>query len=283
MANEQHHEQPRILGELLDSLEGQLRGRAAPGVRAIHRPPGGSAEPTSPFTVVELDSEPMAMGLSYNLLEDGSARARYDALDLHALAGEGDALSLARRVLGSDPAQRVVGYAACHALSQLLLRDGAAGEGLRETERDLAEVLEPGPADHVGMVGHTPRMVRRFEAAGAGTITVLERRGREPDAAEACGAAVTTAPAELAACNKVLITSTTLLNDTFDAIERATRGAALRALYGPGAGVLPHALFGRGIDAVGGMVVTNPAELVRRQLAGERWGDARRKVVWLRA
>ena len=45
---------------------------------------------------------------------------------------------------------------------------------------------------------------------------------------------------------------------------------------------MPEPLFSRGIDAVAGLIVSDAEALVRRQLGGRRWGDARRKVVLLR-
>jgi uncharacterized protein len=266
-----------ILNELLQRLEDHFARRAAPPVRAIHPPPGGSGESSSPFTLVLLGGDAPACGLSYNLLEGAEARARYDALDVGALAAD-PALVLARRVLADGPQERVVGYAACHALSQLLLREHPA----RATEQDLLELLAPGAGDHVGLVGFASRLVRRLFEAGAGRVTVLERPDRAPDPADAEGAEVSTSADDLAACSKVLFTSTTLLNNTFDGLEAQTRGAGFRAVYGPGAPVLPEPLFERGIDAVAGLIVTDAEVLVRRQLSGRRWGDARRKVVLLR-
>ena len=55
-----------------------------------------------------------------------------------------------------------------------------------------------------------------------------------------------------------------------------------RGVYGPGAGVMPEVLLDRGIDAVAGLLVTRADALVERQLAGEKWGDAREKVVFSR-
>ena len=278
-----------ILQELLQSLEGHFAGRSAPSVLAIHPPPGGSDEGTSPFTLVVLDTEPKAAGLSYNLLEDPEGRARYDALDLAALVSRGDALQLAREVLDDDPATRVVGYAACHALSQLVLRERGAQRvpsdrpPWRESEEDLVQLLRLHAADHVGLVGVALRIVRSLDAAGAGPVTVLERPTRAAEIARAGGATLTTAPGDLARCNKVLITSTNLHNGTFDDLEQQSRGAEHRAVYGPGAGVLPDVFFARGIDAVAGLVVTDAETLVRRQLGGKKWGDAKRKLVLTRA
>lgn len=267
-----------ILQQLLASLRRRLP--SDPPLRAIHPPPGGSAERTSPFTFVLLETEPPAAGMAYNLLEDDEARARYDALDLEAIVAGGPALQQTSALLAGEPARRVVGYAICHALSQLALRD--PDPSYHATDEDLLEVLAPGPDDHVGLVGYAGRMVRRLGQLGAARVTVLERPGRRELPEPPPGVTVSMEPPDLSACNKVLITSTTLLNDTFDELEGLTRGAAFRAVYGPGAGILPDPLFARGIDAVASMLVVDAEALVQRQLRGQRWREARTKRVLLR-
>ncbi len=272
---------PRILQELTDQLAGRLDGRSVPGVRSIHPPPGGSSERTSPFTLVVLDEAETTLGLCYNLLETPDDTVRYDALDLKELAHSGDAMSLARRALSADAAERIVGYAACHALSQLIFRQ-EHNRSWRESDDDVVEMLAPRATDHVGLVGFAPPMVRRLVEAGAGKLTVAERPDRARALEHREDVVITTDASDLAACNKVLLTSTTLLNGTFDNLEVLTRGAQVRALYGPGASVLPDPVLARGIDAMAGLVVTDADALIDHQLGGRRWGRAKRKVLFVK-
>lgn len=252
---------------LLTSLRESLAGEDVPRVAAVVKPPGGADEKVSCFTFVVLD-DGMA-GLCFNLLPDPQSRQDYDAADWSPLVGKG-ALEVAEELWNLDIVHRVIGYAACSALSQLLFRRGAPVV----EETDLFALLDPQQGDHVGVVGYAPPMVRRI-AKSAGQVTVLERREKKGGD----NILVTAEAEELGGCNKVLVTSTTLLNDTLGDIARITAGASFRALYGPGAGILPTVFFQHGFQAVAGLQVIDPEALVERQRTGKRWGDAKRKIV----
>ena len=91
------------------------------------------------------------------------------------------------------------------------------------------------------------------------------------------GWSVTLDAGELAHCNKVLSTSTVLLNDTLDAILERCRDAERFALIGPGAGCLPDPLFARGVTLLGGSWIVNPAGFKAALQAGNAWGGFARK------
>ena len=252
---------------LVASLRDGLDEETVPRLAEVVKPPGGSDEKVSCFTFVVLDDG--TVGLCFNLLADQQSRRDYDATDGSLFVGR-DALEVAEDLLHPSIVHRIVGYAACSALSQLLFRRGAPVV----EETDLFELLDPQQGDHVGVVGYAPPMVRRI-ARSAGQVTVLEKREKKGGD----NIHVTTGAEELGDCNKVLVTSTTLLNDSLGDIARITTGASFRALYGPGAGILPTVFFQRGFQAVAGLQVTDPALLVERQRAGKRWGDAKKKIV----
>lgn len=257
-----------VRAEILESLEQSYRERPVPRVAEVIAPPERAADRVSPFTVVLLEEG--AAGVCYNLLEERD-RPAYDALELAAFQGAG-ALELARELCAEERARRVVGYAACAALSQARFR---AGEPAVDTEADLLELAAIGPADRVGLVGYAPPFAREIAERGA-RLVVLEREGAVParDRLEAARS-----PRDLEECQVVLITSTTLLDDSFAELEALTRRARFRALYGPGAGILPDALFRRGLDALGGMLILDGRALAARQREGRPWGDAKRKMV----
>ena len=89
-----------ILRELLAAIEARFDGREPPAVASIHRPPGGSGEQTSPFTLVVLDASPVAAGLCYNLLEERAARER-------AYGDVGRGLGKDVRMVGERPADEI--------------------------------------------------------------------------------------------------------------------------------------------------------------------------------
>ena len=262
-----------VADDLLAQLQRQL-GRDVPRVRALHLPPqpwNGSRD--GEFCALELDSG--ALGLSYVLLGDTLAR-------LAGLAGSGaasglagtDALALARRWRDGHGAERALGFAAVNALSRHLL-DRA---GLVPPDAiDSIGGLDPQPGEHIGMIGFFPPLVKPVTACGA-RLTVLELRadlaGQHP------GFTVTLDPAALQACDKVLSTSTVLLNDTLDAMLAHCRNARAVAMIGPGAGCLPDALFARGVTALGGSWVEDSAGFVAALRAGRPWGGCARKSSW---
>jgi len=257
-----------VAAELLAGLSRAGAGRAAPRVRALHLPPDvpGAAK-EGEFCALELDDG--SLGLSYVLLGDTLARLR--AGQAGALKGA-DALEVAGWFAAGAGPRRTVGYAAVNALTASLY----ARAGYRPPDAvDSLGLLDPRPGDHVGMVGLFRGLAERVVRAGAG-LTVLELRAELAGAGE--GFRVTLDAAELATCNKVLSTSTVLLNDTLDQILSACRGARTLAVIGPGAGCLPDPLFARGVTVLGGAAVEDRDAFLQALGAGAPWGGTVRKV-----
>jgi uncharacterized protein len=254
--------------ELLDSIEARYEGRTLPRVAEVIPPPGGSGEEVSPFTLVMLEEG--TVGPCWNLLERPEHLAQYRALDARAYQGR-PALEVARELLEDDRARRIVGYAACNALSQALFLSGV----FPVDRSDLLDLAGVDASDDVGLVGYTPPLLGQL-ADRAGQVLVLEREGEMP---ERDGVKVARSPADLARCDVVLITSTSLLDDSLLELERVTRRARFRAIYGPGAAIVPDALFARGIDAIAGMLITDGPTLAERHRRGQLWGDTKHKFV----
>jgi len=80
---------------------------------------------------------------------------------------------------------------------------------------------------------------------------------------------VTLDAAELAACSKVVSTSTLLLNDTLDRMLDHCRSAHWFAMVGPSAGCLPDALFARGVTLLGGSWVKDRVGFIDALKRGE--------------
>lgn len=60
----------------------------------------------------------------------------------------------------------------------------------------------------------------------------------------------------------LVITGTTLINDTLDDLLQLAKPEAHIVVVGPTASLLPDAFFKRGVDILGGISVTNPDELL---------------------
>jgi uncharacterized protein len=248
-----------IARDFLDILHRCHERAPLPAVRALHLPPPGAEGKTAEFCAVELEDG--ALGLSYVLLGDTLA-------ELHAgapgLAGK-SALEVAGWYAEGSAIQRTLGFAAINALTRCLF-DRAGFVPPAST--DSIGQLDPRPGDEVGMIGLFYPLVQPIVAAGA-RLTVVELR---PDlAGEKEGWRVTLDAADLAACNKVLATSTVLLNDTLDAILGHCRGAEAIAMIGPGAACLPDPLFARGITMMGGSWISDRAGFIQALGAGQSW------------
>lgn len=217
------------------------------------------------FCAVQLDDG--VVGLAFTLL-DGTLAA------LHARGADSGraAMDLVRGYAADDGAARALGLATINALTRRLFdRAGFVPDDSIDSFGSLA--LKPG--DRLGMVGHFTPLIEQARASGI-PVTVLELK---PELVrEEAGLAVTLDPARLAGCNKIVSTSTLLLNDTFEAVSAAWRGAAAVAIVGPSAGCPPDPLFAAGVSAVGTAWIADADAFLDRVAAGEKWGAASRKV-----
>jgi uncharacterized protein len=265
-----------IAHELLALLERFAARAALPKVRALLLPP--SAVPTSiagEFGAIELEDG--SLGLSYVLLDEPTRRLVAEGGD-PSLGLEGaDALSVARWFCDEPGARRALGFAAVNALTRCLFDRAGFVPG---PSGDSIGMLAPQAADHIGMIGLFPPLVKHIAKAGA-RLTVVELRGDL--AGERDGYRVTTDRNDLATCNKVIATSTLLLNGTLDAMLAACPKAQSFALIGPGAGCLPDPLFARGVTLMGGTWITDREGFRAALATGSPWTAAARKVATARA
>jgi len=259
-----------VAHELLGLLERFAARSPLPRVRALLLPP--AAPPTSiagEFCAIELDDG--SLGLSYVLLDESTRRLVAQRGDDSLGLQGADALAVARWFGDAPGARRALGFAAINALTRCLF--DRAGF-VPPASGDSGGMLAPQPGDHVGMIGLFPPLVSGIVRAGA-RLTVVELRGDLVGARE--GYRVTTDRGELAGCNKVVATSTLLLNDTLDAMLQVCANARAFALIGPGAGCLPDPLFARGVSFVGGTWITDPDAFRAALAAGTSWSAAARK------
>ena len=240
--------------------------RPPPVARVYLPPPDPGPEGRGEFCAVQLGDG--SAGLAYVLLE--GARERLAALHADRLAGR-DAAELAHGLEGSDPAQRSLGLAALNALTRHLY--GRAGFTPDLARGSLGDV-SLAPADRLGMVGFFPPLVRRAREAGI-PLLVVELKSELVQ--EGPGLTVTLDPARLAECTRVVCTSAALLNQSLEALLAHARGCREFALVGPSAGCVPDPLFSRGVTAMGGTWIRDPALLIERMERGEKWGDATAK------
>ena len=175
------------------------------------------------FCAVQLDDG--AVGLAFTLL-DGTLAALHGRNDMAGCA----ALDLVRGYAEGDGAARALGLAAINALTRRLFdRTGF----VPDDSIDSFGSLRLAPGDRLGMVGHFTPLIEQARELGI-PVTVLELKAEL--VREEPGLVVTLDPQRLAGCNKIVSTSTLLLNDTFERVSDAWRGAEAVAIVGPSAG-----------------------------------------------
>ncbi len=257
-----------VAHELLERLLRALDGRPPPTVRGLHLPPAPwDGTKDGEFGAIELADG--SLGLSYVLLDDTLA-ALGDARHRSGIAGA-DPREVARWWIGPPGARRTLGFAAVNALTRHLFdRVGY----VPPTATDSIGGLDPQAGEHIGMIGYFPPLVKQVTARGA-RLTVLELR--RDLAGERAGFRITLDPRDLQRCDKVLSTSTVLLNDTLDEVLAHCARARAFAMVGPGAGCLPDALFERGVTLLGGTWIEDAAGFVQALAAGRPWGPHTRK------
>jgi len=256
--------------EYLAQLEAFASHGPLPRVRALHLPPAQAADDTKgEFCALELEDG--SLGLSYVLFDDTLARLHHGADGL-GLAGA-DALAVARRYADADSFGKTIGFAAANALTRCLF-DRA---GFRpEDSPDSIGRMNPQPGEQIGMIGLFRPLLKRILESGA-QLTVVELKAEL--AGDAGGYRVTLDADELAACSKVVSTSTLLLNDTLDRMLDCCRNATWFAMVGPSAGCLPDALFARGVTLLGGSWIGDRQGFIAALKSGESRSEFAGKFV----
>jgi uncharacterized protein len=140
---------------------------------------------------------------------------------------------------------------------------------------DPMGLLAIGGGDRVGMVGLFSGLVDTIKKAGA-ELVIIEKN--EHLAQRYRDLPITLDVAKLAGCNKILCTGTTLLNNSLDNVLSHWSPDAFISVVGPTAGYFPDPLFACGVDVVGGRVVVDNEEFLRRLAHRKRWTDTTRKT-----
>lgn len=182
-------------------------------------------------------------------------------------------VELARYCAGADEADCSLGLAAVNAITRHVFRQA---DFTPADTPDSMGILDIDAADHVGMVGYFPSLVKRLRNNGI-RLTVVEKKPQFHKRQD--NFLVSADPHTLEGCNKVMITASTLLNNSIDEVLDNSRGAQRRVMIGPTAGFFPDPLFARGITAIGGSEIRDP-DLARQRLSANLGlGESARKFL----
>jgi len=250
--------------DYLAQLEAFAARGPLPRVRALHLPPNKRPEDDRGiFCAMELEDG--SIGLSYVLLDDTLERLRQGS-DGFGLCGA-DTLAVARRYVSDRGIWKTLGFAAANALSRCLF-DRA---GFRpDCNTDSIGQVNPQAGEHIGMIGYFSPLLGRITRSGA-RLTIVELRADL--VGEHDGFRVTLDAEDLCDCNKVISTSTLLLNDTLEHMIECCSKARWFAMVGPSAGCLPDALFARGVTLVGGSWVNDSDGFTAALRSGASLGE----------
>ena len=250
-----------VLSDLVDLIVVLGEERELPAVRSLYKPRTTTLpERPKKFGVVALTDG--SCGFFFAGLDD--TLLRLDACDPHQFT-ERATLDLVKNCLGTDPLSTAVGLGVLNAVSQHLLKK--SGFELDRATDPLGR-LDLAKAHHVGMVGFFSPLIKLW-GNFPGKLTVIEK---DPQFLKRSGPfEVTDQTDRLRSCDRVLITGSTLINDTLDDVLGHCDPNAQVALVGPSACCLPDPIFERGVDVVGSTMVSDLPQLMTLLEAGEPW------------
>jgi uncharacterized protein (DUF4213/DUF364 family) len=241
-----------------------------PPVEKVFFPPfcKGGQPKDSQFMAVSLEGG--ATGISYVLLPD-EYMEEYTALKPDDFEGK-DPESYALKFSSPDPINAMIGLATINAICQQVMKETNCEV---DSATDSLGLLAISPGDRVGMVGFFSGLSRTIIESGA-DLVVIEKNEKLirkfPDLT------ITMDTKRLRTCNKIISTSTTVLNDSLDEILEQCSPDTFVSIVGPTAGYFPDPLFSRGVDVVGGRVVKNGKSFMRLLKERRRWGDTTQRT-----
>jgi uncharacterized protein len=172
------------------------------------------------------------------------------------------ALDLAQEALGDNGIRRAVGIAAMNALADTCWRRRPHFDTELQLDVDAFDATEIYPGDRVVVVGAFVPFLRQLKRRRQSYL-VLEQDPATLKADElpffrpADHAAAVVPQADV-----LLITGTTLINDTLEGLLTLANPAARVTMVGPTVTMLPDAFLRRGADVLGTVRITAPEEFL---------------------
>ena len=240
-----------------------------PLIKDIIVPPYDSESKKANFSAIVLEDS--TIGLIFINLNP-AVKQKFKSEDFSELKKK-NVVQLARSFNSKDLFEKSLGLGCINAISQFIFK--RADFNLNFTSDSLG-LLNIKHNDIVGMVGFFPPLVKLIEKIGSKLI-IIEKK--EDLVQETNSWTVTLEPNKLKKCNKVLITGTTVLNETIDDILQYCTNATQASIIGPTASFLPDPIFDRGINILGGAFVVDSDSLIRSIQQNIKWGRSVEKYV----
>ena len=162
----------------------------------------------------------------------------------------------------APPLKKAVGIAILNALSESCRKRLPDAGYVRETGKDALDTVPLPDAGYVVVVGALVPIIKRLKVQGRPFgILELDLRTLKPDEIP-FAIPREHANAEIRRADMLVITGTTLINNTLEPLLALSRPGATILIVGPTASMLPDAFFRRGVTLLGGDIVTRPDELL---------------------
>lgn len=172
------------------------------------------------------------------------------------------------KLSNGSPMQKALGISVLNALSASYWRKCKPTDYQLKLGLDPVENMEIPDDLRVVVIGALVPYIRMLKRRGR-PFVILEKDARTlkadempyfrpPEQASAC----------IAEADLLIVTGTTLINDTLEEILSHKHPEAQAILVGPTASMLPHAFFSRGVTSIGGILATDPDRLLDTLIEG---------------
>lgn len=240
-----------------------------PPVVSVHLPnPIDDAENPDKFGFIFLQDG--SVGPFYTSLEDSLQQLWQQIPDGKTLAI--NTVELIQYLATDSLGNRALAIGAFNAMSQHLMQRTAYSP-VANNKASSTGLSKPKAGESVGMVGYFCPLVEQFLVQGT-SVVVLEKNPARVELAD--GLTLTTRPEDLAQCQHVLCTASTLINGSLPDILKHCQKKTL-SLIGPSGSGLPDILFQHGVQAVGGIQFFDLPALHEALHTQQSWGHAGNK------
>jgi uncharacterized protein (DUF4213/DUF364 family) len=184
-----------------------------------------------------------------------------------------------------SPLRRIVAIAVLSALCAAARKREPPADYTIQRGVDALDAMQMAPDAHVVVVGAFVPVIKALKQRGQ-SFRILEQDPAtlKPDELRYYAPAQS-APQEVPKADLLVITGTTLINDTLEPILAAAKPGAQIIVVGPTASLSPQALFRRGVTLVGGVDVTDPDLLLDMLAEGGSgyhfFGKAAQRIVMM--
>ena len=258
-----------ISSEYIKIVEEISKSINLPLIREIIVPQQNNESKKANFSAIELEDS--TIGLIFINLNP-IVKKKFRNEDYSKLR-KTELVQLSRSFKSKDLFEKSLGLGCINAISQYIFKK--ANFDLNFTSDSLG-LLNIKHSDIIGMVGYFPPLVKLIEKIGSKLI-IIEKE--EDLVQETKLWSITLEPSELKKCNKVLITGTTVLNETIDDILQYCTDATSASIIGPTASFFPDPIFERGINIIGGAFVIDSDYLIKSIQGNRKWGKSVEKYI----